>query len=1419
MGNMKLWNLAAAALLAAILGACSNDVPCSVDADCPSDSICAGGRCGVRECSPACDDGFECIRGECAARMDALCSDAKPNGLCPSGQTCIDGLCCAEGMIRCGKSCIDPNADRSHCGECGGACEVQEVCIDGACQCAPGQKSCNGTCVDTTSDSRNCGACGNTCGVGTACVDGECTCPSGWLVCGGACVNPDENASHCGACGNICPSGRACVDGQCACPAGTELCGGACVNTDTASNHCGGCGNVCPGTQSCVDGECSCPGGLVACGDGCVDTDTDPDACGACSNVCPDQMTCVAGDCACASGLTECDGACVDAQNSTEHCGRCNNACGASEICDQGECVLDVPHGTLTGRINPFRPATVSTTNAAQSVPSEVREAMRGGVSIEPSLPRYEPGALLVKLKASSAQPAWVLKVLGTTGVRLSYKLGVSPHWHSLYVLNEKRGRADDRQVEEAIEQLRRLPAVEYVERVGIARPMAIPNDPGYQFQWHYPLANLPAAWDITTGSASVTVAVLDDGTLRHPDFGNRQLQGYDFVSHPENAADGDGWDGDPVRPAIFPDGRVSFHGAHVAGTIGAATNNGVGVAGVDWKATLLPVRVLGVYGGSDDDIVAGMRWSAGLPVPGAPANPKPADVLNMSLGGPGWSQAYQDAIDEINGTGAIVVVAAGNSNKDASLFTPAGQSGVITVGAVGKDGLRSSYSNYGAVVDVMAPGGDFEDLDRDGRPDSVLSLWGDEYGRPTFDAINGTSMASPHVAGIVALMKAVKPNLNYAEAEAILRATALPYYRCAEGCGAGLVDAYAAVRQAAGLGQQVKPRLVVVPGQVEFAARSEASVDVYNAGGSPLDFTAALRGIYSQHAELLDTGGQLQPGGSMTLRMRVHRGTLPNDTYRFTLRLESNGGDVDVPVTFRVGPRPVPEVWVLAAEWDGSELRTVAATKADSNADYSFLLRVPVGTYYLIAGTDENGNMLIGEEGEQWGIYPIPSDPVQVQVIADQLLGNLDFSTSLSESAPEPGDGEFLDACQGNADCESLLCLSDGVNGFCSMRCEVDADCPSSFICEQAYFTNTGASVQVCMPVAAEGGSCLEDRHCGTGFCFQDDSPYCATSCTFDTDCGPGRACRQTTDSESRVVQLCVDLTPVGGACEQSNECVNPNWAICLSWWPDGYCASQCDYDADCPTGSACLKPRESMYFGLCFDTCTTGADCREGYECGLFSGRRICKAPVKCGDGVVALEEDCDDGNKDNTDECTNQCRWATCGDGYRQAGEECDDGNANDFDGCTSECLLRTPCEDHFDCNWDSVCVDSLCEITDGRTFDFFFASATVPSTDNGSAWDFPGGAPDPFVRLYVNDRLVGSTSAKADTYTPAWYETISTVIRAGDSITIWIYDEDIASHDVIDGAYVADAAAWVRYGGMSGPLYSGSKTSLSLYIWPQ
>lgn len=311
-------------------------------------------------------------------------------------------------------------------------------------------------------------------------------------------------------------------------------------------------------------------------------------------------------------------------------------------------------------------------------------------------------------------------------------------------------------------------------------------------------------AWGTTRGQG-VTVAVLDSGITAHPDLDANVLPGYDFIAESAFSNDGNGRDSDPtdagnwtVDDQCFTGSKATpsdWHGTHVAGTIAAIANNNEGIAGVAPEAKIVPVRVLGACGGFDSDITDGIIWAAGGSVRGVPANQHPAQVINMSIGSEGTcTTPYRQAIAQANKRGSIVVVAAGNNNFDASKSSPGNCEDVITVGATDKNGKRSYFSNYGSRVDVSAPGGDRRYWG--GGILSTLNAGKTAPGKADYAEYQGTSMAAPHVAGIVALMKAVDPKLTYAQAKKVLQSTSQNVECDQSACGSGIVNAARAVQQ-----------------------------------------------------------------------------------------------------------------------------------------------------------------------------------------------------------------------------------------------------------------------------------------------------------------------------------------------------------------------------------------------------------------------------------------------------------------------------------------------------------------------------------------------------------------------------------------------------------------------------------------------
>ncbi len=450
--------------------------------------------------------------------------------------------------------------------------------------------------------------------------------------------------------------------------------------------------------------------------------------------------------------------------------------------------------------------------------------------------PRYTPDELLVVFEPSTvgaprASAATALSLPAArqvsdrirTRVALAIDPGLATTTGVSPALGTARVRvADPGRLDETAARLRAAPGVAAVVRNGWrypdgptgpalaadpappgAAPSAAPapapfpsDDPYYAYQaWHYGMIDLPAAWTLTTGARSVIVAVVDDGIrFDHPAVApNLTGDGYDFTGNEltietcggatlGNALDGDGYDPDPTVPAAFrydPDAgcyqtlTLGGHGLHVAGTVGAVGNDGLGVTGISWNVGIRPVRVLGAAGGSDYDVAQGILYAAGIPADdgagGTVHAPSRADIINLSFGGSGTSTVERNAVAAASAAGALLVAAAGSTGASDPHY-PAALPQTLSVSAVGPDRELASYSNRGPTIDIAAPGGDHDD---GGWDHTVWStMWNFELDGPAYVASDGTSMAAPHVAGVAALLLAHDPSLTATQ----LRARLLDY-------------------------------------------------------------------------------------------------------------------------------------------------------------------------------------------------------------------------------------------------------------------------------------------------------------------------------------------------------------------------------------------------------------------------------------------------------------------------------------------------------------------------------------------------------------------------------------------------------------------------------------------------------------------
>jgi serine protease len=575
----------------------------------------------------------------------------------------------------------------------------------------------------------------------------------------------------------------------------------------------------------------------------------------------------------------------------------------------------------------------------------------------------------------------------------------------------------------EVVARLQADPDVAWAQPNYLRKPQIVPTDELYSKQWHYEQINLPDAWDTTTGSDNIIVAVLDTGILSdHPDLAGRLIAGYDFVSDPTRAQDGDALDPDAEDPGDDPNNQSSsFHGTHVAGTIGASTNNGIGVAGVTWQTRIMPVRVLGAHGGTSAEVAQGIRFAAGLPNESGTLPGEAAHVINMSLSGVGISPVEQEAVTAARGAGTVVIAAAGNDNSPGE-YSPASLDGVISVSAVGATGNITPYSNYGATIDVAAPGGEFFDADNDDNPDMVLSTLGDDAGNYFYNYYQGTSMASPHVAGVVALMLAVNPALTPDDIDMLLagthpdtstritrdlgRAGRDNYY------GHGLIDAAAAVLAAgevAGGGGpgpgSVGSRLSVFPASLEFRNYLRAlPLDVSNGGAGRLNITS----VTSDASWLVaaPTSGE----APLTIDVSVDRSGLVDGSYSGTIQIQTDASDGEstetVNIAMTVGglsSGDVGQTIVRLLSEDGSQILQEVVTDASQDYSYAFTAVGP-GTYVVKAGTDRDGDNVICDIEDACGFAPTT---VIVNASGDGITGVVILVTSGSGQQTLPIDNE----------------------------------------------------------------------------------------------------------------------------------------------------------------------------------------------------------------------------------------------------------------------------------------------------------------------------------------------------------------------------------------------------------------------------
>ena len=643
----------------------------------------------------------------------------------------------------------------------------------------------------------------------------------------------------------------------------------------------------------------------------------------------------------------------------------------------------------------------------------------------------FVPGEVIVKFKPNVKQNAVISsskaynlrRISGGTGRNSLFEIDAQGNYVQLSAVSQNDTDTVKKQklaTLEAIKSLRQRQDVESARPNYIRRAMAVPNDPYYRYQWHYPLINLPQAWEVTTGTPldgnAVVVAVIDTGILPdHPDLQGQLVAGYDFIRDANNAGDGDGIDDDPFDQGDGVFGNSSFHGTHVAGTVAAATNNDLGVAGVAWGAKVMPLRVLGKQGGTDYDIEQAVRYAAGLENDSGTVPAQRADVINLSLGGASNSTTPPEAFVLARQAGVIIVAAAGNEASN-QLSYPASLDGVVSVSAVGIDKNIAPYSNYGGTVDLAAPGGDTTtDLDNDGFADGVLStLAADERSLNYLYAFyQGTSMATPHVAGVIALMKSVYRDMTPQQFDQWLGSGLLTEDLGSTGrdnyYGNGLIDAYKAVTVASDAAgnalPQPDPAVSASEPVLNFSYdKIELNFAIRNGGGGSL----VVQTVNEDSTGWLSVMPvSVDESGLGIYSAILDRALLPGEFSVVTanITVETTAGALDIPVIALSGAQNTQnDAGVLYIQLidtvSGQPLKQVQATAA--NGQYAFTLdNIPFGNYIVIAGSNPDNNGLICDVAEACGEYPSVGYVEEITISESSPAQTLlNFETSFKQIA-----------------------------------------------------------------------------------------------------------------------------------------------------------------------------------------------------------------------------------------------------------------------------------------------------------------------------------------------------------------------------------------------------------------------------------
>lgn len=553
------------------------------------------------------------------------------------------------------------------------------------------------------------------------------------------------------------------------------------------------------------------------------------------------------------------------------------------------------------------------------------------------------------------------------------------------------------------------------------------PNDPIYPKQrWHYEQINLPAAMDRLVNlpmqpARRPLVAVIDSGIMvDHPDLAPQIEGGRTFVSlNIRNAGELDSANPDDLDVPTAA-GDPHFHGSHVAGTIAARTFDGYGAAGIAPMARLMPLRVFDQRrptGAEDYDIINAMLYAAGLPNRTNLLPPRKADVINMSLGSAqACPAAYVNIIQQVRQAGVIVVVAAGNDarNNDGvavPVGSPANCPGVVAVGALDAQARQANYSQSGPELRVAAPGGDMS-RSTTGEPqgdmvDSTVAIFSPEGKRqPGFAYMQGTSMATPHVAGVVALMKYAYPGLTPELFDAWLSAGKLtddiggPGYDTATGYG--LINARKAVDVALAEAQNPGPapqgQITALPFALDFGAQRTSMNLALSATAKTSEVVQQITS--SSPALTVNRTGVNAQTGLGSYMVNIDRTRLPAGTSFLSINVQTSSKTLTVQVTVvkqdggGTGARSANygTVYVLAIDSSTQDVVDEVMVTAQGGR-YNWQLKGPKGQkVYLLAGGDLDWNGFICDAGEPCGVYPLLSNaPTEITLASN--LSNLNFS------------------------------------------------------------------------------------------------------------------------------------------------------------------------------------------------------------------------------------------------------------------------------------------------------------------------------------------------------------------------------------------------------------------------------------------